>query len=381
MALGAIAVFRLYYYIVPLFLAGAMFAANEVVVRRRALVSGAKPGAPTDQAKPGQPRWSEPDFAVAASTGTVALCGAMLLSIGVLDTHPDYSWIDPDFASFAASAGQYVPSLIGTALMVLAIGLSQRVTLAWGATIMALLAGAAVTALQGEPDLVPAILVFAALSVAPFRDAYYRHARLLSNPLRASTLLPLFALLGSVMWLASFEPKVRNLAQSSWWAVVLSRNAPAPIRAAVALAVVLALAALWGIMRPGRVRALPWNGEGRLRYAAFGALPPAMADGLVLGEASAPASRSAASVACCSASATQPAQRTTASPPSGACATSHCRRAGTPRSGASAPSCSRSTATWASPPSHSAPTGCPCRTAKQVRSPAAAISAASPNAT
>ena len=285
-ALGAIAVFRLYYYIVPLFLAGAMFAANEVLVRRRALGTGALPGQQLETSKPGQPRWSEPDFAVAASTGTVALCGAMLLSIGVLDTHPDYSWIDPDFASFAASAGQYVPSLIGTALMVLAIGLSQRVTLAWGATIMALLAGAAVTALQGEPDLVPAILVLAALSVAPFRDAYYRHARLLSNPLRASTLLPLFALLGSVVWLASFEPKVRNLAQSSWWAVVLSRNAPAPIRAAVGLAVLLALAALWGIMRPGRVRALPWNGEGRLRYAAFGALPPAMADGLVLGEAS-----------------------------------------------------------------------------------------------
>ena len=286
-ALGAIAVFRLYYYIVPLFLAGAMFAANEVVVRRRAMLSrGTAPDlAASEQARPGQPRWSEPDFAVAASTGTVALCGAMLLSVGVLDTHPDYSWIDPDFASFAASAGQYVPSLIGTALMVLAIGLSQRVTLAWGATIAGLLAGAAVTALQGEPDLVPAILVLAALSVAPFRDAYYRHARLLSNPLRASTLLPLFALLGSVMWLASFEPKVRNLAQSSWWAVVLSRNAPAPIRAAVALAVVLALAALWGILRPGRVRALPWNGEGRLRYAAFGALPPAIADGLVLGEA------------------------------------------------------------------------------------------------
>ncbi len=31
---------------------------------------------------PGQPRWSEPDFAVAASTGGVAICGAMLLSIG-----------------------------------------------------------------------------------------------------------------------------------------------------------------------------------------------------------------------------------------------------------------------------------------------------------
>jgi uncharacterized membrane protein YbhN (UPF0104 family) len=276
MVLGAIAVFRLFYYVIPLFIAGALFAGNEVLVGRKKLA---------DAAGPGQARWSEPDLAVAASTGGVAICGAMLLSVGLLDTHPDYSWIDPEFASFAASAGQYVPSLIGTGLMVLAIGLSQRVTLAWGATIAFLLAGAAVTALQQEPTFVPAILTLAALSIAPFRDAYYRAARLFSHPLRAGTVVPVLGLLFSVMWLASFEPKVRTLAQTSWWAIVLSRQAPAPIREAVLLAAVLAFTALWGVIRPGRVRAMPWDSESRLRYAAFGALPPTEADGLVLGEA------------------------------------------------------------------------------------------------
>ncbi len=283
--LGAIAVFRLFYYVVPLFLAGALFAGNEVLVGRRRLASAVLGAAGPANDLPGQLRWSEPDFAVAASTGGVAVCGAMLLSIGVLDTHPDYSWIDPGYSAFAASAGQYIPSLIGTALMVLAIGLSQRVTLAWGATIAALLAGAGLTALQGEPGFVPAILVLAALSIAPFRDAYYRHARLLTYPLRASTVIPLFGLLFSVMWLASFEPRVRILAQSSWWAVVLSGRAPVGVRSAVGLAVALGLAALWNVIRPGRVRALPWNAEQRLRYAALGALPPAEADGLVMGEA------------------------------------------------------------------------------------------------
>ncbi len=272
--LGAIAVFRLFYYVVPLFLAGALFAGNEVLVSRRRLADTV----------PGQPRWSEPDLAVAASTGGVAICGAMLLSIGVLDTHPDYSWVDANFASFAASAGQYVTSLLGTGLMVLAIGLSQRVTLAWGTTIAFLLAGAGMTALQGEPAFVPAILTLAALSIAPFRDAYYRAARLFSHPLRPGTLVPVTALLFSVVWLASFEPKVRNLAHSSWWAIVMSRNAPLPIREAVALAVLLALGALWGVIRPGRVRWMAWDAESRLRYAALGALPPAEADGLVMGE-------------------------------------------------------------------------------------------------
>jgi len=277
--LSAIFVFRLFYYIIPLFLAGAMFAANEVILRGRGLATAtaAAPGPGT--------RWSEPDFAVAASVGATAVCGAMLLSIGLVDTHPDFSWMDPGLAAFANSAGQYVPSLIGTALMVLAVGLSQRVTLAWGTTIVMLLAGAGVTALQGEPAWVPGFLVVAALSVAPFRDAYYRHARLISHTLRPGTILPLLGLLASVVWLANFEPRVRMLSQSSWWAVVLSPDAPTSVRAAVGLAVLLLLAALWGVIRPGRIAAQPWNAESRLRFAAFGALPPAEADGLVLSEA------------------------------------------------------------------------------------------------
>jgi uncharacterized membrane protein YbhN (UPF0104 family) len=272
---GATFIFRLYYYVVPLFLSGALFAANEVLMRGRGVLRGAA----------GRARWSEPDFAVAASTGAVALCGAMLLSIGVLDASPDYTWVGPDFAAMIADAGQYVPSLIGTALMVLAIGLSQRVTLAWGATILLLLCAAGVTALQGEPFWVTGILILAALSIAPFRAAYYRHARLVSHPLQAATAVPLLALLFAVVGLASFEPKVRYLEATSWWQIVIMPEAPVPLRAAVALAVCVALGALWGVIRPGRVGCVPWNGEGRLRYAAFGALPPDEADGMVLGEA------------------------------------------------------------------------------------------------
>ena len=39
-------------------------------------------------------RISEPDFAVAVGAGSVALCGFLLLALGVLEQRPDYSWID-----------------------------------------------------------------------------------------------------------------------------------------------------------------------------------------------------------------------------------------------------------------------------------------------
>jgi uncharacterized membrane protein YbhN (UPF0104 family) len=279
--LGAILVFRLCYYVIPLFLAGSMFAGNEILLRGGALV---KMGA-IGRGAQSLARMSEPDFAVAAAVGVVSLCGAMLLSLGVLDNRPDFSWIDPDFADIAANAGQFVPSLIGAALIVLAVGLSQRVTLAWGATVTLLLIAAGYVAAQGDELWIAAILVLAAILVAPFRDAFYRHARLLTGPLEAEVLVPLIALTVCVFALAAFEPRVRTMEENSWWEIILSPSVPNSLRVVMALSVGLALLAIVRLLRPGHVSWLPWAGEGRLRYASMGAMPPVLADGIVLGEA------------------------------------------------------------------------------------------------
>ena len=279
--LGAILVFRLYYYVIPLFLAGTMFAGNEILLRGGALLQR---GALARSAQ-SLARLSEPDFAVGAATGAVAMCGALLLSLGVLDDRPDFTWIDPDFAGAAAGAGQFVPSLIGAALMVLSIGLSQRVTLAWGATISLLLVAAAYVAVQGDQLWISAALVLSAILVAPFRDAFYRHARILSGTLQADVIVPLIALGVCVAALAAFEPRMRMMSDNSWWEIVLSRNLPNGLRVLMALAVLLAAGALWRMFRPSHVVWLPWAGEGRAAYAAFGAGLPPDADGMVMGEA------------------------------------------------------------------------------------------------
>ena len=88
---------------------------------------------------------------MAASTGAVALSGVLLLGVGLLSPRSaDLSWADPDLADIASRAGQFVPSLIGAGLVALAIGLIQRVTLAWGMTIVLLVAGAAFIVAERE---------------------------------------------------------------------------------------------------------------------------------------------------------------------------------------------------------------------------------------
>ncbi len=272
---GAIIIFRLYYYIIPLFLAGGLFAGNEILLR----------GGTVFRSLQGRvPRISEPDFAVAAITGAVALCGVMLLSLGVLAPTADFSWIDPDLAGLASEAGQFVPSLIGAALLVLAIGLSQRVNLAWGATIVMLMAGAAFAVAQGERLWIAGVLVVATLLVAPFRSSFYRHARLLSGPLQASTAVPLFALIVCILALAGFERHVRFLTDNSWWEIVLSRDVPNSVRATVALTVAVALIATWRLIRPSRIDFSPWSEEARRRLTLLGGHLPLSADGVVWGE-------------------------------------------------------------------------------------------------
>ena len=282
--LGAIVVFRLYYYIIPLFIAGTLFSGNEIVMRGGALFRRGKGGAKAVGTTTASSVFSERSFAVVASTGSVALCGAMLLAIGVLDEKPPFFWFDAEFAEVAATAGQFIPSLIGAALMVLAIGLTRRVTLAWFLTIIMLIVGAIYTMAQGSSGWVPAVLILTAVLIAPFREAYYRHARLIARPLQTSTLVPLIVLAGCALTLGLLEPKVRGLEANSLIELVLSPDLSNGGRVTLALVVLLGLYALWRLIHPARVGWMVWQGEGRLRYAALGMDPPAMADGVVFGE-------------------------------------------------------------------------------------------------
>ena len=277
--LGAVLVFRLYYYVVPLFLAGTMFAVHEVYLRGAARVQ-------KRPARTGFIRASEADFSVAASTGITALSGALLLAIGVLEPveAPRFLRRAFDAGLFASHASEYVVSLIGAALMVLAIGLSQRVTLAWGASIL-LLTGASIICLaQGQPFWLAGSELLAAGLLLPFRAAYYRHARLLSEPLDPGTTLPLVAMAGCVLAFAQLEPQLRYLDRSSWWQVVLTSALPDRLRLSVLLLVVVFLFATWRVIRPGRVSWLPWSSGGQRQFADLGGEPPVGAEGVVLGE-------------------------------------------------------------------------------------------------
>jgi len=271
---GSIVVFRLYYYVIPLFIAGVLFTGNELLVRGGSMLKGVHTLA----------GWSQPDFPIAVATGVVALSGAMLMSMGVLYPTPDFSWIDTDFQAFAGQASQFLPSLIGAGLLVLAVGLSRRVHLAWSATLGLLLVGAAFSLAQGDHLWIGGVLLLVMALIAPFHRSFYRHARLLSGPLQISTAMPLLVLAVCVLALAGFARQAQFMVGFAWWEIILSPEMPAGLRVTVGLAVALGLFAIWSLIRPGRVPMQPWDEAARSSYLGLGGSPPAAADGLVWGE-------------------------------------------------------------------------------------------------
>jgi uncharacterized membrane protein YbhN (UPF0104 family) len=279
---GAILVFRLYYYVIPLFLAGSLFAGNEILLRGGGLLRHVGKLAPVQAIG----RWSEPDFAVTATTGAVGVCGILMLCLGVLAPQADFSWIDPDYGVIASQAGQFVPSLIGAGLVMMAVALSHRVNLAWGLTILLLVVGAAFTATQDNRLWVAGVLILTTLLIAPFRACFYRHARLLSGPLQPASALTL-AVLGCCLFeLAVTREHTHGLHNNAFWMVILSREVPNTIRLAVAISVLLSLTAIWLLLRPSRVHFLPWDPASRQLVRRWGGRLIQTADGVVLGEAS-----------------------------------------------------------------------------------------------
>jgi len=277
---AAVVVFRLYYYVIPLFLAGSLFAGNEILLRGEAMLERLA-HRPIGRALG---RVGEPDFAVATATGAATLSGLLLLGVGVLA--PNHGSEGPVLLSDLANhAGQFVPSLIGAALVVVGLGLVRRVTLAWWASLLLLASGAVFMAgRSGAPGWIAGVLLVSAFLLAPFRSLFYRPARLTSGKLEASAAAPLLALVLGVLGLVGFRRHIAGLAANAWWEIVLGPNVPLGLRVSVALTVVPALIAVWALLRPGRTAWQTWDEPARQRFAGLGAIPPTQADGLVWGE-------------------------------------------------------------------------------------------------
>nr|WP_237182490.1 lysylphosphatidylglycerol synthetase family protein [Roseomonas marmotae] len=265
--IGALFLFRLYYYIVPLFIAGLLFAGFELSQRRHLLTNLGTEARVADALE------------VPALSGLTALMGIALLFIGAL---PSYGTRLALWAGeWAALASHFAASVIGSLLLVVSYGMLRRLRIARNSGIMLLLLGAAAVVLKGKPWWLVVVFLVPAGLLASMRTAFYRDARLTGEPLSASTVISLTACIFCALLLASVAG-TGPVTDMPWWIVPFSSDAPASLRLAVGVAGVLLLVAVLRLLRPSRLVAAPYDEAARARLAELGAEVPELADGAIL---------------------------------------------------------------------------------------------------
>ncbi|WP_328805811.1 phosphatidylglycerol lysyltransferase domain-containing protein [Sabulicella rubraurantiaca] len=266
---GALLVFRLFYYIIPLFIAGFLFAGFELGQRRAALAGLSAFG-----------RGAMP-LEVPVLAGLVALGGGLLIFLGAL---PVRQTVLLQWAGYeAALASQLAASVVGSLLLVISYGLLRRLTLAWGAAIFLLLNGAAIAGLRAEEWWTWGAFLLVAGFLATMRSAFYRDSRLVAEPLSQAVALPLLAVgfCGLTLALVAYGGRV---ADAAWWEVPLSRIAPAQLRFTVGLTGLLLLFGTLRLLRPVRIRPAPFDAAARLSLLAAHGSAPVAGDAVIRGE-------------------------------------------------------------------------------------------------
>jgi len=257
--LSALLVFRFLYYILPLFLAGGLFAFNELVLRRVAVLRTVGRVA----------RWGDP-FVVPAITGAVVVAGLTMLLVGALPPiDRPFAWFGVEIPRSVVELSHFAASVIGAFLLVLAWALSRRVRVAW-ALVMALLSfGLMLSVLKMQPPALWVLLGLVLLVVAPFRRNFYRSASLIAEPLTPGWNTALATVLGGAITLAalrSFEitPRGDTLLEFVLWG-----DAPRGLRATAAAAIALLLFGLTHFLRPRQLAEMPIDAVMMARLAAL----------------------------------------------------------------------------------------------------------------
>lgn len=269
--LSVILVFRLFYYIIPLFMAGAMFAGHELFLRGEAAIIGDFPPEKRPLKKKifrgigSSIRESEAEFSVAVATACSSLCGIGLLGLSFL-TVPHwrmvewYSW--PVFMIV-----EYGLCICAIGFMGVSIGLARRVVLAWYMELCLLSVSIVLGWLRGINIYILFFMALVMFLIVPFRAVYYRHSRLFSSQERGRTILSLVLLGIFVFILWWWGPA--HLHMESWRDVLLSSSASLSTSGAMVVALLVGLVMIYSVVAPGTIVSTPWDRQMASYYHSF----------------------------------------------------------------------------------------------------------------
>jgi phosphatidylglycerol lysyltransferase len=238
--LGALAAFRVIYYLLPLCAATVLVLQREARgLRRKSL-------------------WSPWFTALLPSffAGLTLVSGAVLLFSGATRGLPDRMAVLRDVLPLSVlEVSHLLASVIGMLLLILARGLQRRLDAAYVLTLVLLIAGAAFSLLKGIDYEEATLLTLLAMALAPAHKLFYRRASLFKVTFSPGWIAAIVAVLGCATWLVLFSYKHVDYSADLWWEFSFHQGgAPRALRALVAAAAAGMLFAVASLIRPVQTR-------------------------------------------------------------------------------------------------------------------------------
>jgi len=238
--LGSALAYRLVYYLLPLGVAVALFAAFELRERREAL----------RRAGGALAQWA-PELLPRVFAITTFAAGVVLLFSGATPAaRGRVAIVERLLPLPVLEASHFLASLVGVALLLLARAIQQRVDAGYVLTLAGLAAGAAFSLLKGfdweEATFLSALL----LALLPCHRFFYRRSSLLGQSFTPGWMAAAALALVGTGFVVLLAYRHVEYSHDLWWQFELEAHAPRSLRALVGGAGLLAFFALARLLRP-----------------------------------------------------------------------------------------------------------------------------------
>ena len=243
---GALFLFRIIYYFLPLILAGGGLLSYEAFSRRHALVEGSKAFR----------RLLSVIIPQIYSILLLISAGVLLVS-GAIPTEPwEKDWLRDFVPLPVIEISHLLGSLTGLLLLFLARGIRLRIDAAWYGSLIFLILGIIVSMLKGFDWQEASALSVMLILLLPAKGYFRRKSSLFDMPFSRSWIAMIVIVLAGSTWIGFFAFQHIQYANELWWQFSYKADAPRFLRALLLLTVSITGYALYQLLTVARPRTL-----------------------------------------------------------------------------------------------------------------------------
>lgn len=191
--------------------------------------------------------------ALAAAPTVLAMAtagaGIMLLASGATPSDPfRLAWLAHVAPALLIEIAHFASSILGLILVLLAFGLSRRLDAAWAATAMMLPVASVLALAKGVNWEESAVLAALLLVLAPFREAFPRHARLVRMEISVGWMVSAMAAVAGAGLLGYWSFQNLGYGDTAWWRLMADADAERAIRSSAGAAIALLAFGVWRLI-------------------------------------------------------------------------------------------------------------------------------------